>query len=190
MLQRLQKQPDRGRRQRTAKNGPPESAASAENDFYATGRRKLAMAGMAIADGPTIDMRGIPFVTGPRIILRPAFALTLDDVRSRVRGGSISGASTVILDGDISLEDVEIADGAALVVSAVPGARVTVRGLKVTAGPSFDLVELTDAEMTSDAVPEYLRIRGYRIVDRGVVRYEIKEAGTFEIDAAGRLAES
>ena len=33
-------------------------------------------------------------------------------------------------------------------------------------GTTHDLVPLTDAEMASADVPEYLRIRGYRIIAR------------------------
>ncbi len=175
---------------KVAQSGPPESASSAENDFYGTGRRRLAMAGMSVVDGPSIDIRGIPFVTGPRVIVRPSTALTLGDLSGRLRGSSISGDATLLLDGDITLEDVEIESGAALVISAVPGARVVVRGLKVSSGPSFELVELSDGEMASDSVPEYLRIRGYRIVDHGAKRYEITEAGDWEIDASGSLAKA
>jgi UDP-sugar pyrophosphorylase len=153
--------------ERVAKKGPPESASSAENDFYLTGRRKLAMAGMDVVEGEMRMIRGIPFVTGPRVILRPGFALTLSDVRGRVSGGKICGDATLIVDGDVRLEDVVVEEGATLVVSAASGAEVVVRGLRVSAGETFRLVELTDAEMASEAVPEFLRIRGYRIEGGG-----------------------
>jgi UDP-sugar pyrophosphorylase len=171
--------------EKAAKNGPPESASSAENDFYLAGRAKLRAAGMAVADEPVISVRGIPFTPGPRVILRPSFALTLAEVQERIRGGSISGASTLVLDGDIRMENVTVSGGASLVISAVPGASVIVKDLNVSAGPTFLLEELGDAEMASAETPEFLRIRGYEIVNQGVRIHEVSEQGHWELDASG-----
>ena len=170
---------------KAAKSGPPESASSAENDFYLAGRMKLRAAGMTVVDEPTRAIRGIPLTPGPRVILRPSFALTLDEVKARVRGGSVSGASTLVLDGDITLENVTVSGGASLVISAVPGAAVTAKNLSVSSGPTFLLQELGDAEISSAETPEFLRIRGYKIVNPGVKKYEISENGRWEIDASG-----
>ncbi|MEX1119365.1 MAG: UTP--glucose-1-phosphate uridylyltransferase [Terrimicrobiaceae bacterium] len=147
--------------------GPAESASSAENDFYAINRRKLAMAGMTIKETPATDIRGIPFVIGPRVILRPSFALTLADVRDRVHGGSLEGDATLILEGDVHLEDLTLPAGSSLKVSAAPGASVTLKNDVAAIQPGFELVPLTDSEMISPDVPEFLRIRGYRIVNHG-----------------------
>jgi UDP-sugar pyrophosphorylase len=99
--------------------------------------------------------------------LRPSFALTLADVRARISGGSISGEATLVLDGDVTLENVTIADGASLVAKAPAGESLTIKNRSVSrAGIVHDLVPLTDAEMASTEVPEYLRIRGYRIEAR------------------------
>ena len=171
--------------QKAARNGPPESASSAENDFYLAGRMKLRSAGMSVAEAPAASIRGIPFTPGPRVILRPSFALTLAEVKDRVKGGSISGAATLVLDGDIRLENVTVPDGAALVVSAIPGASVTVKNLNVSPGPTYFLEVLGDAELASGETPEYLRIRGYRIVDQGVRQFSIAEEGRWEIDGSG-----
>lgn len=168
---------------KVAQAGPPESASSAENDFYLAGRQKLRMAGMAVADGQTTMIRGIPFTAGPRVILRPSFALTIADVRDRIAGGSLTGDCTLVLDGDIRLENVAVADGAALVVTAAPGSDITIKDSAITSGPAFELQELSDAEMKSADVPEYLRIRGYRIVDAGVNR--LAASGTWKVNSAG-----
>ena len=152
---------------KVATNGPAESASSAENDFYLAGRMKLRAAGMEVIEAPQKTLRGIPLVPGPRVILRPSFALTLADVRARIRGGSISGEATLVLDGDVTLENVTIADGASLVAKASEGGSLEIKDRTVTRGGTVhDLVPLTDAEMASADVPEYLRIRGYRIVAR------------------------
>ena len=171
--------------QKAAQNGPPESASSAENDFYLAGRVRLRSAGMAVADSPAISICGIPFTPGPRVILRPSFALTLAEVKDRVKGGALSGASTLILDGDIRLENVSVSDGASLVISAVPGAAVMVKNLTVSSGPSYLLEELDNGEIASGETPEYLRIRGYRIADQGVKRFAIAEEGRWEINGSG-----
>jgi UDP-sugar pyrophosphorylase len=147
--------------------GPPESASSAENDFYATGRRKLLMAGMRVTETPPEFIRRIPFVTGPRVILRPSFALTLADVKARVRGGEISGDSTLILEGDVTLENLTVPDGASVKISGTPAKPVVLKDYTVVAGPGYKLEPLSDEEMANKDVPEYLRIRGYRIVDLG-----------------------
>ncbi len=168
---------------KAAKNGPPESASSAENDFYLAGRTKLRAAGMTVTDEPAQKFCGIPFTPGPRVILRPPFALTLDEVKNRISGGSISGASTLILDGDIRLENVTVSGGASLVISAVPGASVTVKDLNVSSGPTYIIEEL--GKNPSPDTPEYLLIRGYKIVDQGVNKYSITQEGRWLLDAAG-----
>ena len=170
-----------------AAGGPPESGATAESDFYRAGRTRLSAAGMTIHEAQETLILDIPMTPGPRVLLRPSFALTLEEVRSKISGGSISGEATLVLEGDIRLENVEIADGAALVIKACKGAQVTVRELKV-ANDGFKLVRLTDAEMQSEGTSEYLRIRGYRIEDRGAKVYAFATPGAYLIDATGAVA--
>jgi UDP-sugar pyrophosphorylase len=150
--------------QKVAQNAPPESASSAENDFYEAGRVKLRAAGMRVEEGPRQMLRGVPFTSGPRVILRPSFALTLAEVRERIHGGSISGDATLILEGDVRLENVTIPAGSSLVVHSQSGASETLANVTAPATPGFVITPLTDEEMNSDAAPEYLRIRGYRII--------------------------
>ena len=150
--------------QKVAQNGPPESASSAENDFYEAGRTKLRAAGMAVDDGPRQMFRGVPFTSGPRVILRPSFALTLADVREKIQGGRISGDATLVLDGDVRLENVTVPEGTALVVHAQDSSPVALKDFTAPQTPRFVIQPLTDEEMNSTNVPEYLRIRGYRIL--------------------------
>ena len=170
-----------------AAGGPPESGATAESDFYLAGRTRLSAAGMTIREAQETLILDIPMTPGPRVLLRPSFALTLEEVRSKISGGSISGEATLVLEGDVHLENVEISDGAALVIKACKGAQVTVRELKV-ANDGFKLVRLTDAEMQSEGTPEYLRIRGYLIEDRGAKVYAFATPGAYLIDATGAVA--
>ena len=148
---------------KAAANSPAESASSAENDFYLAGREKLRKAGMTVDDGPVRSIRGIPFTTGPRVIIRPSFALTLQEIRDRITGGSISGDATLILEGDTYLENVVIEPGATLVAKSPAGSSSTLANRTIPLGKTYTLHELTDAEMSSPDTPEYLKIRGYRI---------------------------
>ena len=151
--------------QKVIQKGPPESASSAENDFYEAGRAKLRVAGMRVEDAPCQMLRGVPFTTGPRVILRPSFALTLAEVREKIHGGSISGDATLILEGDVRLENVTIPEGTSLIVHAKDDAPALLKDFTATSASRFVIHPLTDEEMESEKVPEYLRIRGYRIVN-------------------------
>ena len=164
-----------------AAGGPPESGATAESDFYLAGRMKLAAAGMKVETAKEELILGIPFTASPRVLLRPSFALTLDEVRAKISGGSISDDATLVLDGqDITLENVEIAAGSALVIKACDGAKVTAKNLKVE-NDGFELVPLTADEQNSAATPEYLRLRGYRIVNRAAAIYEFNQWGEYRL---------
>lgn len=161
--------------------GPPESAATAESDFYLAGRMKCREAGMEVIDNGEELIRGIPFTNGPKIVLKPSFALTLKEVRQKIRGGSISGEAALILNGrDIELENVELSGRSALVVNAVDGARVTVRG--GFANDGYELVRLSDEEMRNPVVPEYLKIRGYRMENRGARICTFDQPGEYVVE--------
>ncbi|WP_372806873.1 UTP--glucose-1-phosphate uridylyltransferase [Pontiella sp.] len=161
-----------------AAGGPADASATAENDFYAAGRARLEVAGMQVETAEEKRILGVPFTLGPKVILRPSFAMTLAEGRAKVTGGAIRGEATLILDGaDIALENVELAGKTGLVVKACAGAKVTVKGRFENAG--FELVELgADAD-----VPEYLKIRGYRFENRGAAIYEFTEPGEYTIEA-------
>ncbi|MCU0858023.1 MAG: UTP--glucose-1-phosphate uridylyltransferase [Pontiellaceae bacterium] len=164
-----------------AAGGPPESGATAESDFYLAGRMKLAAAGMKIKTAGETLLRNIPFTPGPRVLLCPSFAMTLAEVRQKIKGGSISGEATLLLDGkNITLEKVAVAAGSALVIKAVDGAVVTVKNLTVK-NDGFELVRLSDEEQNSSATPEYLRLRGYRIENRAAAVYEFTAPGEYII---------
>jgi len=164
-----------------AAGGPPESGATAESDFYLAGRMKLTAAGMEVETAEEKLILGIPFTLGPRVILRPSFAMTLAEVRGKIKGGKISGDATLVLDGkNISLENVEITAGSALVIHAYDGANVTAENRTVE-NDGFKLVPLTDEEQNSADTPEYLRLRGYRIENRAAQIAEFKEPGSYTL---------
>lgn len=166
---------------KAAAGGPPESGATAESDFYLAARMKLSAAGMKVTKAEQKMILDIPMIPGPRVLLRPSFALSLAEVKEKVQGGSIEGEATLVLDGkDISLENVNITDGSALVIHACEGAKVTVKNLTVD-NAGFERVELSAEEMKSDKTPEYLKLRGYRIENRGAQILEFTEPGEYTV---------
>ena len=161
---------------------PAESGATAESDFYLAGRIRLAEAGMKVTASEERLIRGVPLTSGPRVLLRPSFALTIDDARSKISGGSVAEEATLVLDGEgIRLENVELAGRAGLVVKACAGANVTVKNLLVD-NDGFELIPLSDEELQSESTPEYLRIRGYRIENRGAKVCVFTEPGEYVVD--------
>ena len=159
--------------------GPPESAATAESDFYLVGRMRLTAAGAAVNESAEKLILNIPFTPGPKVLLRPAFAMTLAEVREKVIGCSISDEATLILDGkDIVLENVELSGSTALVVKACAGAKVLVKGPFSNEG--FEQVLLNDGDRD---VPEYLKIRGYRFENRGAASFEFDQPGEYVVEA-------
>ncbi|MDF7826221.1 UTP--glucose-1-phosphate uridylyltransferase [Pontiellaceae bacterium B12227] len=168
---------------KVASGGPADASATAENDFYAAGRARLEAAGMTVTTADEIKILGVPFTAGPKVILRPSFAMTLDEGRGKVSGGSISGESTLIIDGsDISLDQVELSGTSALVVKACEGAKVTVKGKFENEG--FVLVELSEAERAPESdVEEYIKIRGYRFENKGAAVFEFNEPGEYTVEA-------
>ncbi len=164
-----------------AAGGPPESAATAEADFYHAGRVRLRAAGMAVSAAATELICGVPFTKGPKVVLRPSFAMTLAEIRAKISGGAVSDDATLILDGaGIRLEGVEMAGNSALVVKACEGARVVVRGRFENKG--FAMERLAETEIEDETVPEYLRMRGYRFENCGAAIYEFDQPGEYVVE--------
>ena len=80
---------------------PSFGAAQAEFDFYNWTNKMLRIAGVDIPESSTAtDCAGIPMNFGPKILLEPSFALTLQDLRDRFGAGcSFKPASTIVLGG-------------------------------------------------------------------------------------------
>ncbi len=123
----------------------------------------------------------VELARGPRVLLRPSFALTLNDVREKISGGSVSDEATLILDGEgIRLENVTLAGRSALVIHACPGANVLVKNRAIE-NEGFEIVQLTEAELVDPNTPEYLRIRGYRIENRAAEIYTFDQPGNYTV---------
>lgn len=167
--------------------GPPESAATAESDFYAAGRLRMAKAGTAVEVSEEILIRGVPFTDGPRVILRPDFAMTLSEVDEKITGGSLAGTATLIVEGrGVRLHDVHLADGTALVIRAHADAEVSVRG-HLKAGGGFVREDLTDGDYGDPSVPAVLKMRGYRYCKQDVTEFTFDQPGVYEVDLGRKI---
>ncbi|HMB01405.1 MAG TPA: UTP--glucose-1-phosphate uridylyltransferase [Spirochaetota bacterium] len=160
---------------------PPESGASAESDFYLANRMQARFAGMQVSKGENKLIYGIPFQNGPRIFLSPDFALTLAEVKQKIKGGSLSDQAVLILMGrDIYLENIKLKGNSGLIVKAVPGAKVIIKDKKID-NNGFSMQILSEAEMNNPDVPAYLKIRGYRFIKKNPQIYIFNEPGTYTV---------
>ncbi len=159
---------------------PPESAATAESDFFWANRQKLSYAGMQVDEADEVEILGIPHTPGPRVLLRPSFALGIVDVNQRINGGSIAGDATLILEGDIYLNNVTISSGSGLVIKACQGAKVTVDNLQVD-NDGYKQIMLSSDDLQSDNCPDYLKIRGYKMQAVDVAEYVFDKPGEYNI---------
>lgn len=168
---------------KVASGGPADASATAESDFYGSGRARLEAAGCEAGDDGDKLILGVPFRSASKVILRPGFAMTLAEGREKLANVKLSADSTLILEGkDIALEDVELVGNAALVIKACEGATVAVVG-ETFENEGFELVELTEDERSAESdVPEYLKIRGYKFVNNGAAVYEFNEPGEYVIE--------
>eukprot|EP00667_Euglena_gracilis_P008459 EG_transcript_8564 len=108
----------------------PDTAAFAEHHSYRLQAMYLRRVGVhveALPEAPAFA--GISVAPDPHISLLPSFAVTRAEMRRRFKAGPhrISASSTLVLEGDVEVERLEL-DGA-LVVRAAPGAAVRVAAL-------------------------------------------------------------
>jgi len=140
-----------------AKKKPPDCALSAEADIYACEAELLRLAGQGnveIEDGEEVSFLGVSAKIGARIILDPSFGISLEDMKSRIKGKvKISKRSSLVLAGDITLDGVDI-DGSL---------KVTGNGVlkdKIVKNAGCPLEAIPEAELAGSAPS--LQIRGYR----------------------------
>lgn len=112
-----------------ASGNHPQSGVTGETDLFAANCRVLRLLGAEVAGPEKRVLNGIEVDLYPRVVWSPSWARTLADARAKVGTVKISASSTLLLEGDVRLEDLDL-DGA-LVIRARPGARVVVRGLVV-----------------------------------------------------------
>jgi len=155
----------------------PGGASSGEFLLYNFNAKLLRLAGAQVAAATPRTLGGVPCEVGPQLVLAPAFRPTVGEALSRLKGGAairISAASSLLLDGDITIESLEL-DGALRIV-ALPGARVAVRKLRVR-NKGCALLELSAAHIADAATPETRKIRGYT--------YEVREVRDLRFETPG-----
>ncbi|KAK6246277.1 UDPGP family - like 3 [Theobroma cacao] len=140
-------------------NGNPyHSATSGEMAIYRANSLILKKAGVQVVDAVQQVFNGQEVDVWPRVTWNPKWGLTFSDIKNKVSGScSISQRSTMALKGrDIFLEDLSL-DGA-LIVDSVDGAEVKVEGSIQNKGWLLESIDYKDT-----AIPEELRIRGFKI---------------------------
>ncbi len=160
------------------------SPGAGEAAVYAANAQLLRLAGAQVADAtePSTFLN-LPLNLFPAIALTPRFALTLDQLASRVPGGaavSISARSALILDGHVTLESLHLDGG--LSIRAAPGVRVTVREAHIS-NVGVRMVPIAEDD---PSVPKAVSIRGYRPEwQEGCVKIDIREEGEYELTGNG-----
>mmetsp|Transcript_8573 Transcript_8573/g.25264 ORF Transcript_8573/g.25264 Transcript_8573/m.25264 type:complete len:657 (-) Transcript_8573:608-2578(-) len=144
---------------KAAAGTPPESASTGEADMYNASAEMLRRAGMNVEYGPKAEPLGIPVTLGPQVHLAPSFATTWFELMKKVKGGSISATSSLVVEGDCNLKNLEL-DGA-LVLKPCGKTVVKIDGLRES-NKGWELVPLEKGEKA----PEEIAMRGYKLVQK------------------------
>eukprot|EP00451_Oxyrrhis_marina_P015339 CAMPEP_0204318502 /NCGR_PEP_ID=MMETSP0469-20131031/6570_1 /ASSEMBLY_ACC=CAM_ASM_000384 /TAXON_ID=2969 /ORGANISM="Oxyrrhis marina" /LENGTH=587 /DNA_ID=CAMNT_0051299563 /DNA_START=75 /DNA_END=1838 /DNA_ORIENTATION=+ len=150
---------------------PADCALSAEADIYNCNAELLRKCGADVAAPGPVEFLGVKAQVGPRVVLKPSFAVTLEEMKTKVTGAvSVSGKSTLVLAGDVSINGLTL-DGT-LAIDATNG-KVELSGPSIV-NEGWSLVPITPEAGTAD----FLKIRGYD-TKRGEAK-ELKVAGGTE----------
>mmetsp|Transcript_7725 Transcript_7725/g.7297 ORF Transcript_7725/g.7297 Transcript_7725/m.7297 type:complete len:726 (-) Transcript_7725:264-2441(-) len=163
-------------------NNAPGTMSSAESDKYIQNQRKLKHAGMDIKvteEEDLVKIGDIPVTAGPRVIICSSFAITQEEILNKVKGGSITERSSLVLDGEgLVIKNIDL-DGA-LVIRTAHGCDVTVDGL-IVKNKGNELVEIPEGEDVDEAIA----IRGYTMDKHEVKEIIINEPGRYIVEADG-----
>jgi UDP-sugar pyrophosphorylase len=150
---------------------PPESASSAEADLYSMHRKFLTHAGVAVQPGNLECHSGVKVALFPIVFLSPKLTVSVARLARSFSHVRISSRSTLVIDADdIRIDGLDL-DGA-LVIRAVPGARVVIRGLFVH-NRGWQAVPLVSAQSSGDAQS----IRGFDLLRHETRVINIDEPG-------------
>lgn len=162
--------------------GPPESASTAESDFYLANRKKLSIIGAHLRECPEELILGIPFIRGPKVILSPSCALNISDVKQKLKNIELSDEATLIINGpDVFIDGLKMKGPSALIIDAVPGAKVIIKNQTIS-NAGFELIKINQTELNHPDTPEYIKIRGYRFDNKGAQFYRFDQPGEYNID--------
>lgn len=183
--------PDKNNLQDAAKKAdlgqPPESAASAESDYYYLQRKRLSLAGVRFDQGTEERYGGVPFVENARVILSPQFAVTQDELNQKVAGGYLASHSTLVVDGEeIYINNLQLMGKTALVLRTASGVRLDIENISLV-NHGYHIQALSDEEMADPEVPDYLKIRAYRLIADAPLVIDIREPGHYYLDKLGKV---
>jgi UDP-sugar pyrophosphorylase len=111
---------------------PTHTATSGEFEFYNCASRILRLAGANVPE-PEIDPKqkfnGMSFPTGSKVVLSPSFGCSIERVESKINNLSLTAKSVLIVEGDVSFENVQI-DGV-FEVKAEKGSKIVLKNLSI-----------------------------------------------------------
>jgi len=164
-------------RQKFKDGNHPQSATTGETDIFAANCRILRMAGAAIQTAQKAVFNGIDVDLEALVVWSPQWASTFAMVLERLAGDasvSISQRSTLILDGNITIQNLTL-DGA-LILKASPGSEVIIKRLRVV-NEGWVLQPTSD-----DEEDEVARVRGFTVKRNATYQLEFKEPGLHIIE--------
>jgi len=133
---------------------PPESGASGEMDFYAVNRHKLRLIGANIEDAEPVEFAEVKVTPGPKVVISPGYAVTLDELKENLPSLTISEASTFVIGGKAS-----------------PIHHLSLKGRLILDGDTSNTSVIeNDGDLlipTTGSVNEELAIRGFTIEVKG-----------------------
>mmetsp|Transcript_30687 Transcript_30687/g.60394 ORF Transcript_30687/g.60394 Transcript_30687/m.60394 type:complete len:116 (+) Transcript_30687:1140-1487(+) len=112
---------------------------------------------------------------GPHPVLLPSFAETIETMKEKVKCPvKISGKSTLILEGDVTIEKGGLELDGALELRAAPGSKIVVDGLKVKNNGAF-------LHPSDENAPPQIAIRGYYFKKADIKSVFAKEGETVKV---------
>eukprot|EP00918_Siedleckia_nematoides_P004675 GHVU01010394.1.p1 GENE.GHVU01010394.1~~GHVU01010394.1.p1 ORF type:complete len:255 (-),score=41.42 GHVU01010394.1:474-1238(-) len=150
---------------KAAKGIPADTAFSAESDVYNVNAKLLRLAaggacGVHIAERVPAKGMEQTFLMGPRLILKPSWAICLSEMKHRIQSGPLVIAdpeSVLLLEGRVILRGLSV-DGCVFIRNKNHGKNVVIRGLNAR-NKGWALRALS-TEQLAKAAPQ-VAIRGF-----------------------------
>jgi len=142
--------------QKFSQNIATECAGSCEEDLFRLNARLLELAGARVEYSQEKQtFEGISYCFGPLVVLHPSFGVTIEEISRRIKGNVIIHAkSTLVLKGDITLENVEV-DGVLFLDDSKTKEH---KDIKVSDKQYNHYVKV---DVASKGLLSYLKIRGF-----------------------------
>mmetsp|Transcript_7041 Transcript_7041/g.10538 ORF Transcript_7041/g.10538 Transcript_7041/m.10538 type:complete len:205 (+) Transcript_7041:45-659(+) len=162
---------------------PPNTASSAEADFYRQSVKKLqAFSKLKVKGDPTRhEFGGVDFEFGPKLILSPNFALTCQDIKKKISGKiKISSTSTALISGEnVEIKSLHL-EGSLIIVSKDDSV-LTVDNLTVLNKGYFP-----ENLPSSGTFSEADKVRGFVMRKMEDHTIEVNEKGKWTVDGSGK----